>query len=260
MNVVVLMKPIHDPKVTLTQAEVEGADFGIKEQHMVFGPYDENALETALQSKDKWGLQVTVLMVAQDVPDDLLRSVLAVGADRVLVVPQSSWKLGPRDLGVVLHQALGQVEEPVMVLAGIQSGDWDTGIVPPVLAAEWQVPFVANLVSIERGDEGWILTSRDGGLTRRFAVNGQFVASVTSSGTNTLRYPTMRDRLQAKRKPISPLSDISAHGERSVTLQWVPSEARAIEWIDGASDAEKGQRLAHHLLDRGWIVKGGHSA
>jgi electron transfer flavoprotein beta subunit len=254
------MKPIHDPIVTLTAEEVGGAEFGIKEEHIVFGPYDENALETALQAKDRWGLEVTVLVVAQEVPEDLLRTVLAVGADRVVVVPTSSWQLGLRQLGAVLHEALGKVEKPVMVLAGIQSGDWDTGIVPPILAAEWQAPFVVNLVSIDRDDEGWILTSRDGGLTRRFAVSGKFVASVTSSGKNTLRYPTMRDRLQAKRKPISLLNDISVNKERSVALRWVPIEARAIEWIDGDNDAEKGQRLARRLLDRGWISKGGHSA
>lgn len=257
MNAVVLMKPIHDPKVALTEEEVNGADFGVKERHMVFGPYDENALETALYAKERFGLKVSVVITGEDISEELLRGVLAAGADEVLLIPKSSWHWAAHEMARVLKAALDEVDEVAMVLAGIQSGDWDTGIVPPVLAALWEAPFVGNLVSVEREDAGWLLTSRDGGRTRQYRTSSPFVASVTSSGHNTLRYPTMRDRLQAKRKPIRKINSVQFPPGRTIRLSWVPTEARTIEWISGDSDAEKGKELVKRLADRGWITRKG---
>lgn len=221
---------------------------------MVFGPYDENALETALCVKENVGLKVSVVIMGEDIPEDMLRGVLAVGADEVLLIPKSSWNLAAHEVARVLKTVLDEIDDVAMVLGGIQSGDWDTGVVPPVLAALWEAPYVGNLVSIERADAGWLVTSREGGRTRKYRTRSPFVASVTSSGHNTLRYPTMRDRLQSKRKPIRKIDPAEFPPGRTVRLSWIPTEARSIAWISGNSDAEKGQALVKRLTDRGWIT------
>jgi electron transfer flavoprotein beta subunit len=260
MTGIVLMKPIHDPTVPLTMDEVTQPTFGYDEKHMVFGPYDENALETALQVKDRTGISITVVVVHQTVPDDLLRSVLAAGADQVLIVRQNTWSLAPRQLGAILRAVVDTIDESAWVLAGLQSGDWDTGIIPPVLAAEWNRPYASHLVALDPTDAGWIVTTREGAMTRRLRALGPFVASVSSSGTNTLRYPTMRDRLQAKRKPIVAVDLPPVSTTLAPTLVWAAPPERRIEWIEGASNHEKGQALVRRLRDAGWLHTGGASS
>ena len=259
MNVVVLMKLIHDPKITLLESEVLNQRFGFYEEHLAYGPYDENALETALQIRDQFGFDVTVVIMAQDVPDDMLRAPLAAGASRILYIPLSSWLFSPRQLARTLKGAIDQVQEPAMVLAGVQSGDWDTGFIPISLAAELNAGYVPNLVDAQWADEAWTLTSRDASRSRTFKTDSLFVATVASSGHNTLRYPIMRDRLQAKRKPVTMLSDLEVPQDSqrlSLSLEWVSEEAQATEWIEADSDEEKGRLLVRRIQQRGWLEEG----
>ncbi|MCL5013063.1 MAG: hypothetical protein M1493_03650 [Firmicutes bacterium] len=256
MDVVVLMKPIHDPRVPLTIDEVQGQDFGRHEAHMTFGPYDENALETALQIKDRYGLGVSVVVMADAVPNALLRAPLMVGADRVLQIPANAWDLSPRSVATALTVAIGLVPEPAMVFAGIQSGDWDTGFLPFALAAELNWSMVTNVIDITCGDETWMVTTRDTQAMQRYLLRDVFVATVTSSGRNNLRYPTMRDRLQSKRKPVQSVFDAARLVEPFVTMQWVPSAERSITWMEGVTDFDRGCALGKYLISQGWIGEG----
>ncbi|TFE71953.1 hypothetical protein A7Q10_10795, partial [Methylacidiphilum caldifontis] len=187
-----MMKPIHDPQVPLTESEISSPEFGFRETHMVYGPYDENALETALQLKDRFAIGVIAMIMAEDVPDDLLRQPLAVGADQIIHIPYGSWSLSPLEVAHVLAQALQEVNDPGVILTGIQSGDWDTGFVPMALAASLECGYVGHVTDIQRVDSQWHIWRREANLTQHLVTDTLVVAAVTSSGRNNLRYHTMR--------------------------------------------------------------------
>ena len=111
----------------------------------------------------------------------------------------------------------------------------------------------SNIVDVDKNEDMWMVTARDSRRTRTFVVRSLFVASVTSSGHNTLRYPTMRDRLHAKRKPVTTVSDLALPNGTSMHFEWVTTDVRATEWIEAESDEEKGRLLARRLKDRGWV-------
>ena len=253
MTAIVLMKPIHDSNVPLTQEEVESSRFGENESHLSYGPYDENALELALQLKDQHNLSVIVIVMAAYLPDDFLRIPLAVGADELLIIPQSSWDLSACGVAQHLAEAINSVDSPTIVLAGVQSGDWDSGLVPPSVAAQLRVGYVPNVTDVKWVDNTWKITAKTRNTIRQHETCGLFVGSVISSGQNSLRYPTMQGRLKAKRKPITPINVREISPSLPMRLVWISPEQSDIQWIQGDSDEEKGRRLIQQLRKAGWI-------
>ncbi len=196
---------------------------------------------------------VVVVVAPSNMPENFLRIPLAVGADQVFQVPLATWNWSAQTLAQVLARVVNELEEPRMILAGLQSGDWDSGLIPPALAAALLVGYIPNIVDIEGEDDAWVVTSRDSRHVRRFLARGLFVGSVASSGHNTLRYPTMPGRLSAKRKPVVILTNIFPPSPLPIEFTWVPHQTRSVEWIEGGSDSEKGQLLIKRLKKDGWL-------
>lgn len=77
MNIYVLMKRTFDTeeKIQIEQGEIntDGAEF-------IINPYDEYAIEEALQLKEKHGGEITVVTVGEEEAEKELRTALAMGA------------------------------------------------------------------------------------------------------------------------------------------------------------------------------------
>ena len=106
---------------------------------MSINPFDEIALEEALRIKER-GEADEVLAVSLG-PDDAqqqLRTALAMGADRAILVKQD----GALDPLVTAQAflALVQKESPGLVLMGKQAIDDDAAQTGPMLAALWGRP------------------------------------------------------------------------------------------------------------------------
>lgn len=255
MRVVVLMKPIHDPLIPLTAEELGQPDFGRTEAHATFGPYDENALETALQIKDKGpDTTVTVLTFFSDESQEgLLRTALAAGADNVLWVKGNSWPLGALEVAHVLAGAIRQLGDVAVIVAGIQSGDWDSGLVPGAVAVELGLPFIPGLVDCHSEGGSFVVSSQTTEGLSTYQVDGPWVASVTSAGHNSLRYPTVKDRFAAKRKPIKHLDPPDVGDGVHFTLALMPETPRETTYVEAPSGEEQGRKLVGMLRDHRWI-------
>lgn len=255
MRVVVLMKPIHDPLVPLTTEELGQPDFGEVEAHATFGPYDENALETALQIKDsRPDTTVTVLTFFRDeAQEGLLRTALAAGADDVLWIKGNSWPLGALAVARVLAGATRQLGDVGVIVAGIQSGDWDSGLVPGAVAAQLGLPFIPGLVDCNSEAGSFVVSSQTAEGLSTYEVEGPWVASVTSAGHNSLRYPTVKDRFAAKRKLIQSLDLPDVGDGVPFTLALIPETPRETTYVEAPSGEEQGRKLLTMLKDRRWI-------
>lgn len=258
LHIAVLMKPVHNPDIPLKDEEIRDPAFGRREAHAAFGPYDENALETALVLRDHVpGTRVTVVSGFDDDQEPLLRTALAAGADEAVWVPFDPWPLDAAAVAGVLARAVAALDPPVAaVLAGVQSGDWDTGLVPRCLAAAMGWPFVDGAVAVRweaTAERFWVDTGGAAG-PGTLTVPKPFVGAVIAAGTNALRYPTMRDRLAAKRKPIRRLEGITVPAPTAaVRFEPAPETRRATVFVQGADDVEKGRALATLLRERGWL-------
>jgi Electron transfer flavoprotein, beta subunit len=100
-------------------------------------PADKNALELALQLKEKYGGKVIILSMGPPFWDQFIKMGIAMGADDAVLV--SDRALGGSDAFVtskVLAAAIKKIGDYSLVITGEESEDGSTGQVPPGIA-EW---------------------------------------------------------------------------------------------------------------------------
>src|SRR3954465_11722302 len=83
MNIYVLMKRTFDTeeKISISGGKIaeDGAEF-------IINPYDEYAIEEAIQVRDAHGGEVTVITLGEEESEKQLRTALAMGADKAVLI------------------------------------------------------------------------------------------------------------------------------------------------------------------------------
>ena len=201
----------------------------------IFNPFDQNALEAALQLKDSQGARVTLLSMGPPQAEDVLREGLAMGADDAYLLTDR--KVGGSDTlatGYCLAQAVKKVDELLcieqfdVVLCGKQAIDGDTAQVGPQIATELGIPQITYAAEInvdgttvrvkQQNEEGYIVTE------------AQFPVLITAvKELNEPRFPTIRGTMKAKKREIPHLSadDIKVD-ETKIGLKGSPTMVRKI--------------------------------
>ena len=201
----------------------------------IFNPFDQNALEAALQLKDSQGARVTLLSMGPPQAEDVLREGLAMGADDAYLLTDR--KVGGSDTlatGYCLAQAVKKVaelqgiEQFDVVLCGKQAIDGDTAQVGPQIATELGIPQITYAAEInvdgttvrvkQQIEEGYIVTE------------AQFPVLITAvKELNEPRFPTIRGTMKAKKREIPHLSadDIKVD-ETKIGLKGSPTMVRKI--------------------------------
>lgn len=170
----------------------------------VLNPFDEYALEAALQLKDKigGGTTVTVVSMAPESGKEIVRKALAMGADDALMISDAAaegsdvWATA-----YVLAQAIkGKGFD--LVLCGTQSTDSITGELPGALAEYLGVPGITYVRKLDV--DGTSLKAEremDNGFAR-VSADLPLLVSVTKS-INQPRYPSLKGIMGAKKKTIA---------------------------------------------------------
>ena len=201
----------------------------------IFNPFDQNALEAALQLKDSQGARVTLLSMGPPQAEDVLREGLAMGADDAYLLTDR--KVGGSDTlatGYCLAQAVKKVaelqgiEQFDVVLCGKQAIDGNTAQVGPQIATELGIPQITYAAEInvdgttvrvkQQNEEGYIVTE------------AQFPVLITAvKELNEPRFPTIRGTMKAKKREIPHLSadDIKVD-ETKIGLKGSPTMVRKI--------------------------------
>jgi electron transfer flavoprotein beta subunit len=187
-------------KVASDAVSVETA--GIK---YVLGPYDEHALEEALQIKEAGKAdEVVVVTMGIDSAKEIIRSALAMGADRAIFVEKNVDDAGFAGTSEVLAGML-KSEEFGLIFAGKQAVDDDGAQVPERVAELLGIPHVSAVAKFELGD-GKATATREiegGSYNLEFPVPA---ICTMEKGINVPRYPTLPNIMKAKRKEIKELS------------------------------------------------------
>jgi electron transfer flavoprotein beta subunit len=221
----------------------------------VVNGFDEHAVEAALRIKDVQEAKVTVLGVGKTFSIDVMRKLLAMGADELVLIqdPAIDDSLDSRVTAQLLCAAIKKIGAFDLILCGRQASDWDNAQVPLILTEELALPCITIAKKIEVGN-GTVAVERviPEGLE---VVEALLPALVTVSNELGLpRYPTMRAIMAANRKrpTLWKLSDLDVD---PLTLQpsldlvdlFVPIQDQACEFIDGGDEREIAQRLFQKL-------------
>ncbi|MFQ5988720.1 MAG: electron transfer flavoprotein subunit beta/FixA family protein [Candidatus Methylomirabilales bacterium] len=219
MRIVVSLKQIIDPELPSSQFKIDPAS---KRQQpdghpLVISPYDENALELALQLKTQTGGHVTVLTVGQSSAVSALRKGLAMGADEATLISDPALA-GSDAFGIstALARGIQKLGSPDLVLCGCESGDWADRIVGPILAEALGIPCITYVARVEK-QNGRLQAQRvvEEGY-EIWEVAPPVLLTILSHESNVPRYPKVKDIMAASRRPIPTwsLSDISLEAGR----------------------------------------------
>lgn len=258
MHIVVCTKQIVDPEIPSGEFKVDfKAKQAVQDQgEPVLNPYDENAIEVALQLKDRdKDIKVTALTMGGESSQKVLRRALAMGCDEAIWLKDLSFEmLDSAGTAAVIAKAIRQAENADIILCGRQAGDWDMGQVGALLAEDLQIPCITLAFNIEKkGDVLFVKRETENGMAV-LEVAMPALANITNSSTNQPRYPSVKGVLMAGRKQIPTFSagDLSIDAEipKRVVVEelTLPSYDRQVMFIDGEDGPEKAVALAAHLI------------
>ena len=195
---------------------------------MSINPFDEIALEEALRIKER-GLADEVVVVAVGATDwqQQLRTALAMGADRAILVDAAGTDLEPLSIARVML-GLVEREQPFMVIFGKQAIDDDNNQTGQMLAALWNRPQATFAAKIELSPEKAVVTREvDAGLeTLEVDLPAVFTADLR---LNEPRYVKLPEIMKAKKKPLDTLTLQAlgvTPGARAKAIRFAPPPQR----------------------------------
>ncbi len=199
MKILVPVKRVVDYNVKVrVKADQSGVE--LTNVKMSMNPFDEIAVEEALKLKEAGvATEIVAISIGVSQCQETLRTALAMGADRAILVEASS-ELQPLGVAKVL-KALVDKEAPQLVLLGKQAIDDDSNQTGQMLAAllGWSQATFASKVAIT-GGEANVTREIDGGL-ETVAIKLPAIVTVDLR-LNTPRYATLPNIMKAKKKPL----------------------------------------------------------
>ena len=200
MKILVPVKRVVDYNVKVrVKSDNTGVD--IANVKMSMNPFDEISVEEAVRLKEKGvATEVVVVSVGPTQAQETLRTALAMGADRAILVDAGAQDLEPLAVAKALKAVVGE-ESPEVVVIGKQAIDGDNNAVGQMLAAllDWPQATFASEVEIA-GGKAKVTREVDGGLQ---TLEADLPAVITVDlRLNEPRYASLPNIMKAKKKPL----------------------------------------------------------
>jgi electron transfer flavoprotein beta subunit len=199
MKILVPVKRVVDFNVKV-RVKSDGSGIDLANVKMSMNPFDEIAVEEAVRIKERGeATEVVAVSIGSVKSQDTLRTALAMGADRAILV-KTDQSVEPLAVAKLLKRVVDN-EKPDLVIMGKQAIDDDCNQTGQMLAAllGWPQGTFASKIVIEGSD---ILVTRevDGGL-QTVRLKGPAVVT-TDLRLNEPRYASLPNIMKAKKKPI----------------------------------------------------------
>ncbi len=199
MKILVPVKRVIDYNVKV-RVKSDGSGVETANVKMSMNPFDEIAVEEAIRLKEAGTAEeVVAISIGPDKAQETLRTALAMGADRAILV-KTDEIVEPLSVAKILKAVVDE-ESPKLVVLGKQAIDDDANQTGQMLAAllGWGQGTFANEVKIE-GEKAEITREVDGGLQ---TVSLDLPAIVTTDlRLNEPRYASLPNIMKAKKKPL----------------------------------------------------------
>lgn len=202
MNIYVLMKRTFDTeeKITLAGGKIneDGAEF-------IINPYDEYAIEEAIQVRDANGGEVTVISVGNEDTEKQLRTALAMGADKaVLINTEDDVENGDQFTTAKILAEYLKDKEVDLILGGNVAIDNASGQVGPRVAELLNIPYVTTITKLEINGTAVTVTRDVEGDSEVIETSLPLLVTA-QQGLNEPRYPSLPGIMKAKKKPLEEL-------------------------------------------------------
>ena len=158
LNIVVCVKAVPDPKEACN-IKIDPATKTLLrcDVPMVVNPLDKNAIEVALQLKEKTDVRITVLSMGPPEAGNIVKECLALGADRGILLSDPAF--GGADTfatAFTLAKGIEKIGPCDVILCGMASSDGSTEWVGPQIATFLKLPVVTMVKEIVESDSALV--------------------------------------------------------------------------------------------------------
>lgn len=244
MKIGVLLKHVPDTELRLDIAS-DGAHLDTSQASWVINPFDEIALEQAVQLKEQHGGEVIVVSCGPASAEKGLRDAFAVGADRGILVDAGDAEPDALATARALATAL-KGESCDIIFAGRKSTDVEAGVVHIAVAEYLGLPHASPVEKFEMSDDKHARVTRVAGGSTKEIIDIDLPALIgCEKGLCEPRYPTLPGKMKAKTKPV----DVRPAGDSGAcvvaTRSYAPAPERgAVRMIEGSP-----QEAVRELID-----------
>ena len=230
MQIYVCVKHVPDTAANIRVTGDAEFDESVK---FVVNPYDEYGLEEAIRIVKKNGGEVVIVSVGKEAAVNTMRSALAMGAARAILVKTETQFLDSSLTSLALQRAIKEDGVPDLIFTGKQSVDSEGSQTHYRLAQAFDMPVATEVVALELKD-GRAVVEREigGGVKEVIEMQTPCVIGATK-GLNEPRYPKLPDILKAKKKEIKLIDiadlgiDLSSGNTEILELESVPERSEA---------------------------------
>jgi electron transfer flavoprotein beta subunit len=257
-NIVVCMKQVLDPEIPLSLFRIDSeARIAIppKATPPVLSPFDESALEAALQIKDVQETTVTVISLGKKLVKAVATAALAAGADQLVLLQDAGFDdFNTQLTASAIATAIGKLGQYDLILCGLQAADTNTGQVGTSIAGLLGIPCITAARKV--GLEG------DKIIVERSLPDGYEVLEVpcpavvtTTYEVGSLREPGVEAFMSAGQKPITTWNAADLGIEPCVPNQFeiltmeTPVHEGRCEILEAAGPEEKAAQLLARLRE-----------
>ncbi len=261
MHIVVCLKQV--PNTTQVKINPETNTLVRDGVESIMNPFDENALEMALQLKEAHpGTRVTALTMGPPQAADILKEAVGRGADDVLLLCDRA-VAGSDTLATsyAISCAVRSLGAPDLVIFGKQAIDGDTAQVGPGVADWLGIPCVACVRKCEIAADGKTATVERVSEDAYDVVEAPLPCALTVvKEANVPRMASLRGKMAARKLAIEPttaaatgadpaLLGLAASPTHVVRIFSPPAKTGGAKW-EGLEPAEAAQKLVAELKNR----------
>ena len=244
VNIAVLVKQVPD---TNSKIQISGDRVDLSTVKMDISPYDEFAVENALQHKESGGGTVTAITVGSAGADKVLKGVKALGVDNIIRLDCDSY-MDSNALQSILAQEISSGGYDV-VYCGKSAADTGAGSTGPGLAERLGWGSVSNITDITF-DDGLTVTSPSEGGNAIISVTLPAVVSC-DKGSTKVRKSNVKGIMMAKKAQVDVKAVAAPVSSVSIVSHTMPPAKPAGKKFEGGESA---QTVAQLLRDEANII------
>ena len=235
MNILAVLKQTFDTEEKITIKDGQISEDGVE---FIINPYDEFAVEEAIKLKEEFGGEVTVITVGPSRAENALRTALAMGADKAVIVDDEDLFGDEYTISKVLAAVIKERNFDI-ILTGNTSIDNGAGQTGPRLAEELGIAHVSTITKLTvEGSTATVVRDVEGDSE---VLEVSLPLLVTAQqGLNEPRYPSLPGIMKAKKKPLERLSADDLHlnldevkEKTTIVDQYLPAKKEAGRILSG---------------------------
>lgn len=234
MKILTTVKKVVDVELTINVEDGVIVEEGLQ---YVMNAWDENAVEAAVQLKEKGNAETTLVSIGGGEDNTkIIRRGFAMGIENAIQIDDPALTDADSFITAKVLQKVFEKGGYDLVITGKQAQDTDSGQTGIMLAEFAGLPCVSNVIDIDIMDEQHVRVSRLGDSGTEIVELVLPAVVTVSDSINEPRLPQMRGLMMAKKKKIDTM-DLAALGTSHDEVGGAAPKSTVVEFIKSKSRA-----------------------